>query len=50
MMFLMVCICHEEAVLKIWLKSVEFKASRTISKMGDITGAVAGVYGDYGHS
>ena len=38
--------CPEGALFKIWLNSVELKASRTHSKMDDI----AGVLEDAGHS
>ena len=37
-------------MLKSWLISVEFKASRTLSKINDISGVIAGVDDDYGYS
>ena len=49
MTFCIVCICPEEAInlVKCLLR---LKASRSPSKIDDITAIVAGVYGDYGHS
>ena len=34
MTFSMVCICYEEAMFKIWLKSVEFEGIRNCLKDG----------------
>ena len=37
-------------MLKICLKSIEFKGIENLSKIYDIAGVVAGVYDDNGHS
>ena len=52
MMFWLASICFEEVMFKSRLKSVEYniKASRSLSKIDDIAGAVAGVDDDNGHS
>ena len=46
----MVYICHEEAMFKIWLKSVEFGGIKTFSKIDGIAGIITGVIDDYRHS
>ena len=42
MMFWMISPCPEGAMLRIWLKSVELKASRASSKINDISKVIAG--------
>ena len=37
-------------MFKIWLKSVEGAGIKTLSRIDDIAGVVAGVEEDYGHS
>ena len=47
MTFWMVCKCPEGVMFRICLKSDEFKASRTLSKMDDISRILAGVDDDF---
>ena len=47
LMVWMVCTCPEGAVLKIWLKSDEFKGIKNPSKIGDICRFLAGVHDDF---
>ena len=45
----MVHICSVEAMFKTWLKLLSLKASRTVSKIDDVTGIVAGVDEECGY-
>ena len=47
MMIQMVSICSEEALQKMWFKSVELKASSTFFEIYDISGDLAGVDDDF---
>ena len=47
MMHWIVSICSEEAMFEIWLKSIEVKGIKTLSKIDDRARVVAGVDEDY---